>query len=78
MAVDQMSINLNHEEVLILFEFISREIDILKYQHQAEQVVLNKIKGQIEKTVTEPFQKDYLEIIDDARKKILDQYNGSL
>ena len=73
-----MSINLNHEEVLILFEFISREIDILKYQHQAEQVVLNKIKGQIEKTVTEPFQKDYLEIIDDARKKILDQYNGSL
>ena len=67
-----IDINLNHDEALVFFEFLSREEDGLlsKAQHYAEQKTLSHILGTLEKALSEPFIKDYQELLDAAREKV--------
>lgn len=67
-----MDIKLSHDEALVLFEFLSREErEILsKVQHYAEGKTLSGILATLEKNLSEPFRKDYLELLNEARKKV--------
>ena len=70
--IKDIDINLNHDEALVLFEFLSREEDGLlsKAEHYAEEKTLSRILGTLEENLSEPFRKDYKELLDEARKKV--------
>jgi hypothetical protein len=69
---NKMEFALNHEEAIVLFDFLSRlEYDAtLKIEHLAEEAVLSKIHGQMETKLVEPFQENWKQILNDARQKI--------
>lgn len=74
--LDEIIIKLTKEEALVLFEFISRfnETEHKElFQDQSEQKMMWLIEAQLEKILAEPFQPDYEEIINNARKNIRDK-----
>lgn len=68
-----MEININHDEALVLFEFLAR-IDKINLENifddQSEQIVLWNIESQLEKTLVEPFDPNYLKLLKEARERI--------
>lgn len=69
-------LNLSKEELLVLFEFCHRicETSKIAISHHAETVVIDKIAGELERSLAEPFLDTYPEMIVDARQKILEEY----
>ena len=69
-------LNLSDDEILILFEFCHRfcETDKIAFSHHAEAVVLDKIAGELERSLSQPFQDDYPEKLRGAREKCLADY----
>ncbi len=76
-----ISIQLTHNEALVLFEFLGRineledKISEKKetskiFEDESELKVLWDIEAQLERVLVEPFNPDYKEIIDRARKEI--------
>ena len=61
---------LNSNEELVLFDFLSREIDNFKIEHYAESKLLNSILADLEKKLSEPFAKNYKELVEKARANI--------
>lgn len=73
---NEITIKLNKDEALVLFEFLSRINDKeLKeiFEDQTEQKILWVLEGQLEKQLVEPFKPDYKNIIREARNKIRDE-----
>ncbi|WP_421806432.1 hypothetical protein [Flagellimonas sp.] len=71
-----VSIQLTKEEAIVLFEFLGRfnEIDdSSRFEDQSEQRVLWDIECILEKELSEPFQADYLEIVNNAREAVRDE-----
>ena len=76
MENNEITITLNKDEALVLFEFLSRfnENDNKEiFQDQAEEKVLWRIEGQLEKILVEPFMPNYQDIIKEARNRIRDK-----
>lgn len=69
-------IDLTDDELLVLFECLHRmcETGRVAASHHAEVVVLDKIAGQLERQLTEPFDSDYPEKLAAARDRTLDRY----
>jgi hypothetical protein len=72
------SINLSSDEALVLFEWLSeRAASVILYDEKdrpicAEEFVVSRVLGQLEKTLTEPFDPAYRELLEAARKRILE------
>ncbi len=69
-------IDLTKEELLVLFECLHRmcETGRIAISHHAEGVVLDKIAGQLERDLAEPFLDTYGELLDAARVDVLENY----
>ena len=65
-----MQIELSDDVALVLFEFLSREEDRVSVQHHAERKALWKLSGQLESQLVEPFDPNYLRLLDQARARI--------
>lgn len=74
MSKDPIKIELNKNDALVLFEFLSRysDTDILKIEDQSEQRVLWNMCCDLEKILVEPFMKNYLELLEEARSNTRD------
>ncbi len=76
MESNEVTITLNKDEALVLFEFLSRfnESDNKEiFQDQTEEKILWVIEGQLEKILVEPFMPNYQDIIQEARNRIRDK-----
>ena len=73
-------LRLNKEETLVLFEFCHRicETEKVAASHHAEIVVLDKIAGELERTLSEPFLDEYSDILATARNTILNSYRKQM
>ncbi len=71
-----VNLSLTKDEALVLFEFLSRfsESDSkLTIEDQAEERVLWNLCCDLEKILGEPFQENYVELLNHARKKVRDK-----
>jgi hypothetical protein len=73
---DKVTIELTKDEALVLFDFLGRfnqkeHNDI--FEDQAEQKALWIVEGQLEKTLVEPFDPNYTDIIKQSRDNIRDE-----
>lgn len=70
----EVTISLNKDEALVLFEFLSRfgEENNLKIEDQSEERVLWNLCCDLEKVLVEPFQKNYRELLLKAQNNIRD------
>ena len=76
--VSIMSIELSHDELLVLHEFLHRlentkGIENL-FEDLAEQEVLWHFQAQLEKKLVEPFRADYPAVMEAARRAVREQY----
>lgn len=74
MASEPVSIDLNPDEALVLFEFLSRysESDRLETVDQAEQRILWDICALLERVLVEPLDPNYGELLAAARERVRD------
>jgi hypothetical protein len=72
---EKIQINLNKDEAIVLFEFLSRfsNKDKLEIADQSEARVLWNILCDLEKKLVEPFSEKYTEILEESREKIRDK-----
>lgn len=73
---DKVTIELTKDEALVLFDFLGRfnqkeHNDI--FEDQAEQKALWIVEEQLEKTLIEPFDPNYTNIIKQSRDNIRDK-----
>ncbi len=66
-----VSIELSVDEALVLFEWLAGQKAGKVAIGDAEQRVLWRIEGVLEKSLVEPLAKDYAELVEQARKRIL-------
>lgn len=70
-----MKIELNKDEILVLYDFLYRISENKKYfEDIAEQKVLWNIEAQLDKELVEPFMSDYEEQIEKARENVRKKY----
>ncbi|MDH4280996.1 MAG: hypothetical protein OEW83_23255 [Acidimicrobiia bacterium] len=69
-------IDLTDDELLVLFECFHRvcETGRIAASHHAEVVVIDKIAGQLERGLTEPFDPSYPQSLASARSRVLSAY----
>jgi len=68
---DPVTIELTGDEALVLFEWLA-DLDTAKIGvGEAEQRVLWSIEAALEKSLVEPFAKNYVELVERARRRIL-------
>lgn len=79
--MEDFTIKLTKEQRLVLFEFLCRIIDDeedewneILYQDKSEWKVLLKIQGQLESVLVEPFMSNYAELVEEARKKVREDF----
>jgi hypothetical protein len=73
MSDQKVNIKLTKEEAIVLFEFLERfnkNKDLNKFEYQAEEKVIWNIICILEKELSEPFQANYQEIVEKARKML--------
>ncbi len=71
--MDKINIELSKEEALVLFEFLNKLSNgqtVVQYEDKSEEQVLAIIECILEKSLDEPFSKNYLELLQKAREKI--------
>ena len=66
-------IKITKDDALILFEMLSRfdEDETLSIEHQSETQMLWNISSTLEKQLTEPFEKNYRQILQAARERLI-------
>ena len=72
---NQLNIGLTRDEAIVLFDFLGRfneKDDDSHFEDQAEQRVLWDIECILEKKLAEPFQENYMQILELARKNVRD------
>jgi hypothetical protein len=68
---ESVSVELSGDEALVLFEWLAGLEATTVAIGEAEQRVLWRIEGVLEKSLVEPFAKDYTELVEQARRRIL-------
>ena len=73
-----VEIRLTQDEALVLCEFFSRfqRTDDLQLTNNAEFIALSEIAAQIEETLVQPFQPDYLALLTAAQDRLAQGYEG--
>lgn len=72
-SVSPRRIELSESETLVLFECLHRmcETERITISHPAEAVVIDKIAGQLERALAEPFDPSYPEVLAAAREEVM-------
>ncbi len=72
---NQFDVPLTPDEALVLFDFVSRYSDTgeLRIEDQAEQRVLWNLCCLLEKELVEPFNPDYMKLLQSARDRLRDK-----
>jgi hypothetical protein len=73
MTDDAITLSLTKDEALVFFEWLN-VVDVgaqAPADQSAEQIVLFKMEGQLEKCLVEPLAPNYRAILEGARRKIL-------
>jgi hypothetical protein len=72
--MDDVEIKISKDEALVLFDFLSRfsDTDKLTIIDQSEERALWNLTCTFEKILAEPFSKDWLSIIENARNRLRD------
>lgn len=72
----QIMFDLTKDELLVLFEWSYRfcETEKLAFSHHAEAVVIDRIAGHLERTLPEPFDPLYPQLLTEARLRVLSAY----
>ena len=75
METNEVEIKLSKDEAIVLFEFLSRfsDSDELKIIHQSEERALWNLTCIFESALSEPFRKDYENILWAARERLKDK-----
>lgn len=75
MKARTVMLSLTHDKALVLFEWLSREDanSRIPIEHQAEQMVLWDIEGQLERALVDPLQADYAMKIAAARERVVSE-----
>jgi hypothetical protein len=73
-----MNIFLSTDEALVLFEFFARfrETNKFSLRNNSEYIAFSRIAGQLERTLIEPFQPNYKELLQQAENRIGKGYEG--
>lgn len=72
-----MTIELTHDEALVLSDLIYRISEKEEYYEDvAEQIVLWTIEAQLNKELVEPFQKNYVELVKASRDYVREHYSS--
>ncbi len=73
-------VDLENDELLVLFECLHRicETERVAVSHPAEVAVLDKIAGQLERDLAEPFDPTYNALLTRARASVLDRYRKQM
>jgi len=68
--------DLTRDELLVFFEWSHRfcETEKLAFSHHAEAVVIDKIASHLERTLAEPFDPLYPELLKEAQLRVLSEY----
>lgn len=73
-----MTLELSDDEALVLFEWIceidKREHEV--YSHPAEQRVVWAIEALLEKALVAPLDREYERLLDEARKRVVEDTGG--
>jgi hypothetical protein len=67
-----VTVTLTREEAIVLFELLSRhsDTDKLTIEDRAEDIVLWRMCGMLERTLVEPFDREYKSILSRARDAV--------
>jgi hypothetical protein len=66
-----VSIELSRDEALVLFEWLAGLETAKVAIGEAEQRVLWRIEAVLERSLAEPFARDYADLVEQARRRIL-------
>ena len=74
--MSNVNLTLSKDEALVLFEFLSRFSDEekLEIKDKSEEQVLWNVQASLEKLLSEPFSKEYLSLLDKARRNLTHEY----
>jgi hypothetical protein len=74
----ELQLEVSRDVALVLFELLARfqETGTLSVQHPAEFLALSQVAGQLEKTLAEPFAPEYRELLERARSKLAEGFQG--
>jgi hypothetical protein len=67
---DPVTIELSGDEALVLYEWLAEHEEKLAVG-EAERRVLWRLEGALEKSLAEVFAKDYVDLVEQARRRIL-------
>jgi hypothetical protein len=75
---ENITITVSHDEALVLFEFFSRfgDTDDFRLRNNAEYVAFQKISAQLDKSISDMFKPNYVELLCIARERIAGDYDG--
>jgi hypothetical protein len=75
---NEVEVRLTPDEALVLFEFLLRysDTDELRVEDQAEQRALWNVCCLLEKELVEPFNPDYVKLLQSARDRLRDKGRG--
>jgi hypothetical protein len=71
---------LNKDDLIVLFEWAHRfcETEKLAFSNLSEAIVLDKLAGDLERVMVEPFLPEYTAILNASRKKIVADYEKQM
>lgn len=75
---ESVTITLTPDEALVLFEFFARseELDDFTMRHTAEYLAFWRISALLESTLVDPFLPNYGELLNAARERLTEGYEG--
>jgi hypothetical protein len=73
-------LKVTEDEALVLFEYFARfgDTDDLSFRHPAEYLAIQQIAGQLEKTTPAIFRDNYAELLQAARSRIAEGFEGDV
>ena len=76
--IDELNITLSKDEALVLFEFFARfeRSNEFLLRNNAEFLAFSKISGQLDRTLSEPFDPNYQTILHAAQFRLAKGYEG--
>ncbi|TNJ35791.1 hypothetical protein [Arenimonas terrae] len=73
-----ISISLSQDEAIVLSELFGRfeRTDVLSLAHNAEFLALQRVAAQLDKTLLEPFEASYADVVRLARERLAAGFEG--
>jgi hypothetical protein len=75
---ETVDISIGKPEALVLFELLAdfHSQPVLEFRDNAERLALVRLHGALESTLVEPFSKDYVQLVRDAKSHLLEQWGS--